>query len=43
VASNCAVGYFAASIRHRPVSAVQLSRVLSAYFGQPNATLGSTP
>ena len=30
-----AIGYFAASIRHRPVSAVQLARVLSAYFGQP--------
>jgi len=28
-----AIGYFAATIRHRPVSAVQLSRVLSAYFG----------
>ena len=29
------IGYFAASIRHRPVSAVQLARVLSDYFGQP--------
>jgi type VI secretion system protein ImpH len=29
------IGYFAASIRHRPVSAVQLARVLSEYFGQP--------
>jgi len=29
------IGYFAASVRHRPVSAVQLARVLSAYFGQP--------
>lgn len=29
------IGYFAAAIRHRPVSAVQLARVLSDYFGQP--------
>jgi type VI secretion system protein ImpH len=29
------IGYFAASIRHRPVSAVQMSRVLSEYFRQP--------
>lgn len=29
------IGYFAAAIRHRPVSAVQLARVLSEYFGQP--------
>ena len=29
------IGYFAASVRHRPVSAVQLARVLSEYFGQP--------
>lgn len=29
------IAYFAASIRHRPVSAVQLARVLSEYFGQP--------
>lgn len=29
------IGYFAGSIRQRPVSAVQLARVLSAYFGQP--------
>jgi type VI secretion system protein ImpH len=29
------IGYFAASIRHRPASAVQISRVLSEYFGQP--------
>jgi len=29
------IGYFAASIRHRPVSAVQMARVLSEYFGQP--------
>lgn len=29
------IGYFAASIRHRPVSAVQIARVLSEYFGQP--------
>lgn len=27
------IGYFAAAIRHRPVSAVQLARVLSEYFG----------
>ena len=27
------LGYFAAAIRHRPVSAVQLARVLSEYFG----------
>lgn len=30
-----AIGYFAATIRHRPVSAVQIGRLLSAYFGQP--------
>ncbi|MFL6674677.1 MAG: type VI secretion system baseplate subunit TssG [Massilia sp.] len=29
------IGYFASSIRHRPASAVQISRVLSEYFGQP--------
>ena len=29
------IGYFAASIRHRPVSSTQLARVLSDYFGQP--------
>lgn len=29
------IGYFAAAVRHRPVSAVQLARVLSEYFGQP--------
>jgi type VI secretion system protein ImpH len=29
------LGYFAASIRHRPASAVQVARVLSEYFGQP--------
>jgi type VI secretion system protein ImpH len=29
------IGYFAASIRHRPVSAVQIARVLSEYFGRP--------
>jgi len=29
------IGYFAASIRHRPASAVQMARVLSEYFGQP--------
>jgi len=29
------IGYFAASIRHRPSSAVQLARVLSEYFGHP--------
>jgi type VI secretion system protein ImpH len=29
------LGYFAASIRQRPASAVQLARVLSEYFGQP--------
>jgi type VI secretion system protein ImpH len=29
------IGYFAASMRHRPASAVQISRVLSEYFGQP--------
>ncbi len=28
------VGYFAASIRQRPASAVQVSRVLTEYFGQ---------
>jgi type VI secretion system protein ImpH len=28
------IGYFAASIRHRPASAVQVARVLSEYFGQ---------
>ena len=27
------IGYFAASIRHRPVSSTQLARVLSDYFG----------
>lgn len=32
------IGYFAASIRQRPVSAEQLSRVLSTYFGQPVQT-----
>jgi type VI secretion system protein ImpH len=29
------IGYFASSIRHRPASAVQISRVLSEYFGAP--------
>jgi type VI secretion system protein ImpH len=29
------IGYFAAAIRQRPVSAVQIARVLSDYFGQP--------
>ncbi|TFW31008.1 type VI secretion system baseplate subunit TssG [Massilia horti] len=29
------MGYFAASIRHRPASAVQIARMLSDYFGQP--------
>ena len=29
------LGYFAASIRQRPASAVQIGRVLSEYFGQP--------
>jgi type VI secretion system protein ImpH len=29
------LGYFAASIRQRPASAVQISRVLSEYFRQP--------
>ena len=29
------LGYFAASLRQRPVSGVQMARVLSAYFGQP--------
>ena len=29
------IGYFAASMRHRPASAVQIARVLSEYFGQP--------
>ena len=29
------IGYFAAALRHRPASAVQISRVLSEYFGQP--------
>jgi type VI secretion system protein ImpH len=28
------IGYFAASVRHRPASAVQIARVLSEYFGQ---------
>ena len=28
------LGYFAAALRHRPASAVQISRVLSEYFGQ---------
>ncbi|MGZ8288850.1 MAG: type VI secretion system baseplate subunit TssG [Telluria sp.] len=28
------IGYFAASLRHRPASAVQISRVLSEYFSQ---------
>lgn len=31
------IGYFAAAIRHRPSSAVQLARVLSEYFGHPVA------
>jgi type VI secretion system protein ImpH len=29
------IAYFAAAMRHRPTSAVQLARVLSEYFGQP--------
>ena len=29
------IGYFAAALRHRPPSAVQMSRVLAEYFGQP--------
>lgn len=29
------IGYFAAAVRHRPVSGVQLARVLSEYFGAP--------
>ena len=29
------IGYFAAAMRHRPASAVQISRVLAEYFGQP--------
>lgn len=29
------IGYFAAAIRQRPVSAVQIARVLADYFGQP--------
>ena len=29
------LGYFAASLRQRPVSAAQVARVLSEYFGQP--------
>ncbi|OON59388.1 type VI secretion protein [Massilia sp. KIM] len=29
------LGYFAASIRHRPASAAQIGRVLSEYFGLP--------
>jgi type VI secretion system protein ImpH len=29
------IGYFAASMRHRPASAVQIARVLGEYFGQP--------
>jgi len=32
------IGYFAATLRHRPTSAVQLARVLSEYFGQPVRT-----
>jgi len=28
------IGYFAAAVRHRPVSSVQLARVLSEYFGE---------
>jgi type VI secretion system protein ImpH len=28
------IGYFAASIRHRPTSAVQIARLLSEYFGR---------
>ncbi len=28
------LGYFAAAMRHRPASAVQMARVLGAYFGQ---------
>jgi type VI secretion system protein ImpH len=31
------IGYFAAAIRHRPVSGSQLARVLGEYFGQPVA------
>ena len=29
------IGYFAAALRHRPASSVQLARVLTEYFGQP--------
>ena len=29
------IGYFAAAIRHRPASAIQIARVLAEYFGQP--------
>jgi type VI secretion system protein ImpH len=29
------IGYFSAAMRHRPASAVQISRVLAEYFGQP--------
>ncbi|HWJ93219.1 MAG TPA: type VI secretion system baseplate subunit TssG [Telluria sp.] len=29
------LGYFAASVRHRPASAVQMARVLAEYFRQP--------
>lgn len=29
------IGYFAAAMRHRPASAVQIARVLGEYFGQP--------
>ncbi|HEY0064729.1 MAG TPA: type VI secretion system baseplate subunit TssG [Telluria sp.] len=29
------IGHFAAAMRHRPPSAVQMARVLSSYFGQP--------
>ena len=32
------MGYFAASMRHRPASAVQIARVLSDYFGETVAT-----
>lgn len=31
------IAYFAASVRHRPASSVQLARVLSEYFGHPFA------
>jgi type VI secretion system protein ImpH len=34
---DASIGYFAAALRHRPASAAQIARVLSAYFGVPIA------